>query len=71
VFACVASLSLTGTRWAWLAAVVFTLMANPRLLVYQLTALLAGLSGPGRPLLGEDPLVAAEGIPALRSLRTE
>ena len=49
VVAGVASLRLAGTRWGWLAAVVFTVMANPRLLVYQLTALLAGLSGPGSP----------------------
>ena len=53
VVAGVASLRLAGTRWGWFAAVVFTVMANPRLLVYQLTALLAGLSGPGRPVLSE------------------
>ena len=58
-----AALRLAGTRWGWLAAVVFTVMTNPRLLVYQLTALLAGLSGPDRPVLGEvsreerDPMV--------------
>jgi hypothetical protein len=46
--ATVAALRLASTRWGWPAAVILTVMANPRLLVYQLTALLAALSGPDR-----------------------
>ncbi len=37
---------LAPTRWGWAAAVGFTVVANPRLLVYQLMALLATLAGP-------------------------
>ena len=37
---------LARGRWAWAAAVVLTVAANPRLLVYQLMALLAALGGP-------------------------
>lgn len=46
-----AALRLAGTRWGWFAAVGFTVIANPRLLVYQLTPLLGGLAGPGEPVL--------------------
>lgn len=59
-----ASLRLAGTRWGWFAAVVVTVMANPRLLVYQLTALLAGLSGPDRPVLSEAAREERERAPS-------
>ena len=42
----VVALRLAPTRRGWAAAVVFTVMANPRLLVYQLMALLAAFGGP-------------------------
>ncbi len=71
VFAGAAALRLAGTRWGWVAAVVFTVMANPRLLVYQLTTLLAGLSGPGRPVLGESVLAIDQRAPDPPSLKTE
>ena len=66
----VASLRLAGTRWGWLAAVVFTVMANPRLLVYQLTSLLAGLSGPGRPVLDEIARPPQQRIPGTPDVGT-
>ena len=40
------ALRLARGRWAWPAAVVLAVIANPRLLVYQLMSLLAALSGP-------------------------
>ncbi len=40
------ALRFAGSRWGWAAAVVLTAMANPRLLVYQLSSLLGGLAGP-------------------------
>ena len=49
VVAGVASLRLAGTRWGWFAAVVLTVMANPRLLVYQLDRPARGAVGPWSP----------------------
>ena len=43
--ACLA-LWLARGRWGWPAAVTLAVLVNPRLLVYQLMSLLAGLSGP-------------------------
>jgi hypothetical protein len=42
----VASLLLARTRWGWAAAIVFSVLATPRLLTYQLMSILAGLRGP-------------------------
>jgi len=55
--ALIVALRLAPTRWGWAAAIVFTVAANPRLLVYQLTALLAALAGParGREGAGDAP----------------
>lgn len=39
------ALRLARTRWGWPAAVVLTVVANPRLLVYQLMSLLAAFGG--------------------------
>jgi hypothetical protein len=44
--ALVVALRLARGRWGWAAAVALTVAANPRLLVYQLMALVAGLAGP-------------------------
>jgi len=38
---------LGPTRWGWPAAVALSVFANPRLLLYQLMTLLAGLRNPG------------------------
>ena len=37
---------LAPTRWGWAAAVVLSVFATPRLLLYQLSTLVAGLAGP-------------------------
>jgi hypothetical protein len=66
----VAAIRLAGTRWGWSAAVAFTVMANPRLLMYQLTTLLAALSGPGRPILEEAVLPQEARAPSLRDVTT-
>ena len=42
----VVALRLARGRWGWPAAVVLAVVANPRLLVYQLMSLLAALGGP-------------------------
>ncbi len=44
----VISLRLAQTRFGWAAAVVLAVFATPRLLVYQVSTLLAGLGGPRR-----------------------
>ena len=44
----VAALRLAPTRYGWAAAVALAVFATPRLLVYQLSTLLAGLGGPGK-----------------------
>lgn len=46
VVAAVVVLRLARGRWGWPAAVVLVVLINPRLLVYQLTSLIAALSGP-------------------------
>jgi hypothetical protein len=50
----VVTLRLARGRWAWPAAVVLAVLANPRLLVYQLMSLLAGLSGPADAAAPQD-----------------
>jgi hypothetical protein len=40
------AIRLARGTWGWVAAVAFAVLANPRLLVYQLMSLLAALSGP-------------------------
>ena len=42
----VVALRLAPTRWGWAAAVVFSVLATPRLLSYQLSTLLAAFAGP-------------------------
>jgi hypothetical protein len=37
---------LAPTRWGWAAAVVLSVLATPRLLVYQLSTLVAALRAP-------------------------
>ena len=44
----VLALRLAPTRWGWAAAVVMSVLATPRLLVYMLMALLAALRPPRR-----------------------
>jgi hypothetical protein len=57
----VAALRLAPTRWGWAAAVALAVLATPRLLIYQLMSLLAGLREPGaRP---GAVAVEPEGVP--------
>jgi len=49
-----AALFLAPTRWGWAAAVALATLASPRLLVYMLTSLLAGVREPDPPE-GERP----------------
>ena len=44
----IVALKLAPTRWGWAAAVVLSIFATPRLLIYQVSTLLAGLGGPRR-----------------------
>ena len=46
---------LAPTRWGWPAAVALSVLATPRLLVYQLSTLVAGLRAPDAPRQGTDP----------------
>lgn len=48
----VVALRLAPTKWGWMAAVVLAVFATPRLLVYQLSTLVAGLGGPDRSSSG-------------------
>ena len=50
----VGALFLAPTRWGWFAAVALATLASPRLLVYMLTGLLAGVREPDPPR-GEGP----------------
>lgn len=47
------ALRLARGRWGWPVAVTLAVLANPRLLVYQLMSLLAALSGPAEPTATE------------------
>lgn len=63
LLAVAAVFALARTQHGWAAAVVLTVVANPRLLVYQLAALVAGFGGP-RPSGVEEaaaPIPAGEG----------
>ncbi len=42
----VLAIRLAPTRWGWASAVILSVFANPRLLVYQLSTLLAAMGGP-------------------------
>jgi len=42
-------LRLAPTRWGWPAAVILSVVATPRLLVYMFMTFLAALTGPDRP----------------------
>jgi hypothetical protein len=44
---------LAPTRWGWAAAVALAVLATPRLILYQLMTLLAGLREPAQPEAGE------------------
>jgi hypothetical protein len=44
----IVALKLAPTRWGWLAAVVLTVFATPRLLIYQVSTLWGGMGGPRR-----------------------
>jgi len=46
---------LAPTRWGWPAAVALSVLATPRLLVYQLSTLIAGMREPDAPRQGTDP----------------
>jgi alpha-1,2-mannosyltransferase len=50
----VVAIRLAPTRYGWAAAVALSVFATPRLLVYQLSTLVAGLGGP-RPVRGSKP----------------
>jgi hypothetical protein len=43
---------LAPTRWGWAAAVALAVLATPRLILYQLMTLLAGLREPAQPKAG-------------------
>jgi hypothetical protein len=43
----IVALRLAPTRWGWAAAVALAVLATPRLILYQLMTLLAGLREPG------------------------
>jgi len=51
----VVALRLAPTRYGWAAAVVLSVFVTPRLLVYQVSTLLAGLSRPRRPDPSDRP----------------
>jgi hypothetical protein len=51
----VATLRLAPTRWGWAAAVALSVLASPRVLVYQLMTLVAGLREPDREVDSEPP----------------
>ena len=51
----VAAVRLAPSRWGWAAAVALSVLASPRLLVYQLMTLVAGLRAPAdAPAAGAD-----------------
>jgi hypothetical protein len=52
---------LAPTRWGWAAAVALSVFATPRLLLYQLMTLVAGLRAPSPPLGADatDPAASA------------
>jgi hypothetical protein len=52
---------LAPTRWGWPAAVALSVLASPRLLVYQLSTLVAGLRDPGSNDLASNDAAAPEG----------
>lgn len=59
VVGAVAAVRLAPTRWGWAAAVTFSVLASPRLLVYQLMTLVAGLRAPEPE--ADGPATGAEG----------
>jgi hypothetical protein len=59
------ALRLAPTRWGWAAAVALSVLATPRLLLYMLVTLLAGLRQPGlraRGVAGSRPPAGAPGL---------
>lgn len=52
VIGTIAAWRLAPTRWGWAAAVTLSVLATPRLILYQLMTLLAGLREPVRPPSG-------------------
>lgn len=55
VIGTIAAWRLAPTRWGWAAAVALSVLATPRLLLYQLMTLLAALREPVRPDRGRCP----------------
>jgi Glycosyltransferase family 87 len=55
VVGALAALRLAPTRWGWAAAVAFSVLASPRLLVYQLMTLVAGLRAPRAAVTTDEP----------------
>ena len=51
----VAAIRLGPSRWGWPAAVALSVLANPRLLVYQLMTLIAGIRAPIHRIAPERP----------------
>ena len=49
----VATLALARTRWGWAAAVAFSVLAPPRLLIYMLSSLWACVREPDQEQRGE------------------
>ena len=60
------ALRLAPTRWGWAAAVALSVLATPRLLIYQLSTLLAGLGGPD-PVAASERATGPGGAPAERA----
>jgi hypothetical protein len=54
----VVALRLAPTRWGWAAAVALSVLATPRLILYQLMTLLAALREPTAAARETDPTVA-------------
>jgi hypothetical protein len=51
----IVALRLAPTRYGWVATIVLSVFATPRLLVYQVSTILAGLGGPDGPRRSDSP----------------
>lgn len=60
------ALRLAPTRYGWAAAVALSVLATPRLLLYMLITLLAGLHQPGLPAGGTSGSRPPDDAPTLR-----
>ncbi|HET9521100.1 MAG TPA: glycosyltransferase 87 family protein [Candidatus Limnocylindrales bacterium] len=61
------ALRFAPTRWGWAAAVALAVLATPRLILYQLMTLLAGLREPGSARVA-NPEPAEAAAPATRTV---